>query len=999
MDGSKLVTCMHMYLDMRSDDEKKTSPLTGVMQGLQEMYSTEPLKPIQQSPATSQQVPQPNLSKDGSTSQLNIIRSMINLQREPAGSIAEAHSTFPQDGNALLQQLQLKNLQDQLQSQIQVNHKQQIEYDNLKDKLAKLDPLEIDNLKQTVNELMAVQKAKAVEHEMEIQHQQKEKQLYQQLYQSLQLPWGNVASGILGAQTPFAVPAPAILPQNLMMPPLMPAINRLPDVQFLAQVGSALKPQAETQVEGDTTAAMSEPVPSLMNSASSLPVENPVENPVPADIPASVSPADLAVPESVPVATAASAPNSAPAPAAVTVAQVDPPQVNTTASDSNQETAAQIAGEYAEKMEPLQYPNPKQPLEQYGSGLPDDPNKKSAPAVSAAQNNATAETPEVAPAVPEPQVLEQQDDDLPDVSKVIPSTPKFADDNFGISFVMDHLDDYIRNLCVPFVTLGSDLSFAFCLPEAWQGQTAIVITEPLTAERGFFADKTSLTTPVQTNANRNNSDSYYSQPTYTGMSDLLLKHNYATIVVTFNPDSFVRNIPFFTTEIMGAFAAFVDYAGEPSMTIVTGVGWGGVLAVQLLERHGGCRLHGGLVIDSPLGNARWQGDYYGDILALFEWVSPKAYAAIVATPHNAISHLLLESWEEIGRPYVYQALTPVSAMNEVNNTFTSPRDLKMLEMLRTMNIQCNYNAASDRLDDPHPHCLYFEMTNAIRKAAIYVLSFRLAFKGQDPFDNYRTLYVPEMFPHLNDEVSRKMADEAPLNHQTRFLETSGLLKSALSILTTRRDAEIPGWQTVEYLRKQKQMCDSSGVGSRVINDTVEFYFGHAHTDAFGKELSTQLDILYSMVATMRKVDDSSLTERSWVPAPMKMVDPELASCPFQGYWYRDMAKNIRKSIASGRLKSNGKIQEMIDGFEKVADQTPPNSVEAGSAQAMANAQQKINDVANSAMNGVLAAPASTDKMLAAQGVSVEGATGAVDGAFNKIAGPLGGQGTALTQQS
>ena len=54
--------------------------------------------------------------------------------------------------------------------------------------------------------------------------------------------------------------------------------------------------------------------------------------------------------------------------------------------------------------------------------------------------------------------------------------PKYVNNNFGVSYVVDSLDSWIEEMCVPFVTLASDLSFAFCMPENWQGQLAIVLT-------------------------------------------------------------------------------------------------------------------------------------------------------------------------------------------------------------------------------------------------------------------------------------------------------------------------------------------------------------------------------------------------------------------------------------------------------------------------------------------------------------------------------------------
>jgi len=261
---------------------------------------------------------------------------------------------------------------------------------------------------------------------------------------------------------------------------------------------------------------------------------------------------------------------------------------------------------------------------------------------------------------------------------------------------------------------------------------------------------------------------------------------------------------------------------------------------------------------------------------------------------------------------------------------------------------------------------------------LYMLSFRLAFNGQDPYDNYRTLYVPEMFPHLNEEVSRKIADEVALNHQARFLETSGLLKVPLSVMTTKKDPEVPDWQSVEYLRKQKQMCEADGLASRIIHDTETHYFGHAHTDHLGSSLSTQLDVLYSVISMTRRVDDTSLTQRSWMPQPMRMVDPELASCPFQGEWYRDMDDALKKSIKSGVLRTNNKINQLLTGVE----------AQAPSPSALEKVVPNPSAVANSTAASINTAASSVTSTISEAPVSAGAAQGAADNAGKSVAGAV-----------
>eukprot|EP00299_Pterocystis_sp_00344_P019976 c9858_g1_i3.p1 GENE.c9858_g1_i3~~c9858_g1_i3.p1 ORF type:complete len:807 (-),score=237.11 c9858_g1_i3:32-2452(-) len=744
-----------------------------------------------------------------------------------------------QQDTALLQQLQLKNLQEQLQVQLDLNKHQQIEYDKLKATLERLDPSDIAKLKSTVNELLEVQRDKQLEAVKESEHIRRERELYEQLqrlYAFYGLPPNAVA---------FRGPQKE-----------QKSVERLSDIQFLSQIDRVLQPQ---QTSFPPQQSEQQSVHSQQQSVESQYVQ-----------PQSVS--------------------------------VEPKTVKSESIETPNEPKQSVPTEHSEQS----IASEQRTSEQHEQAA----TEQSTPEQSTPEQSSI---PESTSSVP-PLTLIVRDEDLPDMATVLPFEPRFANESYGVSYVSDRLDDYVAELCTPHVTLSSDIAFTFCVPLDWHGLTAIVITDPFTAERGIFADKISISSPIQSNAPPTGTDDDdFALPKFVGFNEMLVDQKYATIVVSFNADTFVPNIPNFTTEIMGAYAAFIDYKGEPTVTIVTGVGWGGVLAVQLLERHGGCRLHGGLVLDSPVGNVRWQSDYYGDLLTLFEWVSPKAYQTITNTDSNAISHLLLESWEEFGRPYIFQAL---SAPNTTTGEDENPRDSKTKEMLKTLGIRCTYKLDSEINDTATQHCLYNEVTSAIRKAALYLVSFRLAFGGQDPFDNYRTLYLSDVFPQLNEQISRKMADETPLNYQTRFLETSGILKTPLSILTTRRDPEIPEWQTVEYLRKHRQIKGGGGLGGHLINDTISHFFGHAHVDPLGKELVEHLNILTAMISTSRKIQDTTLNQRLWV-GQLEMVDPKLAVCPFEGRWYREMADAVKSSLKSGALKSNNKIQELLDG------ETPP----------------------------------------------------------------------------
>jgi len=91
----------------------------------------------------------------------------------------------------VLQQLQLKNLQEQLDKQMEINAEQEHKYEQLEKSLHGLDTSEIDQLKKTVAALMGAQKEESEHIIHQKQTVEKEQMLYSQLsqmYGSYNLP-------------------------------------------------------------------------------------------------------------------------------------------------------------------------------------------------------------------------------------------------------------------------------------------------------------------------------------------------------------------------------------------------------------------------------------------------------------------------------------------------------------------------------------------------------------------------------------------------------------------------------------------------------------------------------------------------------------------------------------------------------------------------------------------------------------------------------------------
>ncbi len=108
----------------------------------------------------------------------------------------------------------------------------------MKKKLQHLEPAEIDHLKSTVNELLAIQKVEVDERLREQQHALREQELYRQLksmYENYGLPTTGMPFGPMMGSPSMTFP----------MPPRFNAFDSIGDVQFLNQIDQNLGPSSD----------------------------------------------------------------------------------------------------------------------------------------------------------------------------------------------------------------------------------------------------------------------------------------------------------------------------------------------------------------------------------------------------------------------------------------------------------------------------------------------------------------------------------------------------------------------------------------------------------------------------------------------------------------------------------------------------------------------------------------------------------------------------------
>ena len=210
--------------------------------------------------------------------------------------------------------------------------------------------------------------------------------------------------------------------------------------------------------------------------------------------------------------------------------------------------------------------------------------------------------------------------------------------------------------------------------------------------------------------------------------------------------------------------------GPPGHVYLVGPSEGGLLTALALEQHADV-FDGGLSSCGPVGNFRWQINYWGDVRVLFDYFFPHVLpGSPVAIPTDVI-----DNWDTVYRPRIATALR------------SDPGQLSQLMKVARIpahpsNGELNVQAVVD--------LLWYN---------VFATNDGIAKLGGQPYDNTRSYYRgSENDAVLNRRVARFQADSAAVHEIESHYQTSGRIGNPLVTLHTLGDPIIPYWHEPLY---------------------------------------------------------------------------------------------------------------------------------------------------------------------------------------------------------
>lgn len=200
--------------------------------------------------------------------------------------------------------------------------------------------------------------------------------------------------------------------------------------------------------------------------------------------------------------------------------------------------------------------------------------------------------------------------------------------------------------------------------------------------------------------------------------------------------------------------------------LLLGASEGALISTLAQERHPGT-FAGTLAGCGPIGDFRFQLDYLGDFLVVFDYFFP----GLLPGGIDGFPDWLLEDWGTYFR-------------TEIEPVIRAPENLgRLLQIIRVTGLPLDYAALPENLYDSIEDALEFN---------VFGTNDSMEKLGGQPFDNLERVYAGSRDDEaLNAGVQRVAADPAALETLAAHYETSGLLTRPLVTLHTTRDELIP----------------------------------------------------------------------------------------------------------------------------------------------------------------------------------------------------------------
>lgn len=218
---------------------------------------------------------------------------------------------------------------------------------------------------------------------------------------------------------------------------------------------------------------------------------------------------------------------------------------------------------------------------------------------------------------------------------------------------------------------------------------------------------------------------------------------------------------------------FAATHGQPERVYLVGASEGGIITALAVEQFPEL-FDGGLAACGPVGNFRWQINYWGDFRVIFDYFFPDL---IPGSPIEIPADVIAD-WDTRYEPRIRRAIwqntDATRQLLQVTHAPIDRRDLNSVEETVLGLLWYNVFATNDGI----------------------------AKLGGQPFDNTRRLYRgSDDDRRLNRLVERFQADPVALAEVERYYQTSGALISPLVTLHTTGDPIVPYWHEPLYRAK------------------------------------------------------------------------------------------------------------------------------------------------------------------------------------------------------
>jgi hypothetical protein len=236
--------------------------------------------------------------------------------------------------------------------------------------------------------------------------------------------------------------------------------------------------------------------------------------------------------------------------------------------------------------------------------------------------------------------------------------------------------------------------------------------------------------------------------------------------------------------------------GKPARVYLVGPSEGGLITALALERHAEV-FDGGLSACGPVGNFRWQINYWGDVRVLFDYFFPQVLpGSPVAIPAEVI-----DDWDTV------YALRVAAALRGAPD--------RLSQLMATAHIPAH--PTNDEANIASVASLLWYN--------VFATNDGIAKLGGQPYENrHRYYFGSDNDGRLNQEVARFDADPAAIEEMENHYQTSGDIGHPLVTLHTLGDPIVPYWHEPLY----RLRIEAQSRASLHTNIPIVLRYGHCN---------------------------------------------------------------------------------------------------------------------------------------------------------------------------